>query len=70
LVGWADEGRVFACGWNYFGQLGIGNSINQTLPVEIESLRYERIVAIDSRGKHCMALSGTLPVSFNQPTND
>jgi len=46
-----SKGRVYSCGWNYYGQLGLDSTDNQTIPQlietyyvnELESYNYDRI---------------------------
>lgn len=42
------SGRVFACGYNFHGELGLGDRRERTVPTEIESLRGEHITKIVS----------------------
>jgi hypothetical protein len=45
-----DNGTIrnYGFGFNTTGQLGVGNTVNQTSPVEITQLRNKRIVAVSS----------------------
>lgn len=53
------DGKVYATGYNAGGRLGIGGVESVTTPTLIESLQHVVIkkVAVNSGGKHCIALS-------------
>ena len=38
-----QEGSISACGYNYYGQLGMGNQANQSTPQPLA--RYQKIAA-------------------------
>ena len=49
------DGTVWAWGWNYFGQLGIGNTTDQHYAVQVTGLSH--VVAIAAGYDHCLALT-------------
>ena len=53
------DGRVYATGYGAGGRLGIGGSESVSVPTLLESLQHVFIkkVAVNSGGKHCLALS-------------
>lgn len=53
------DGKVYATGYNAGGRLGIGGTDSVAVPTLIESLQHVFIkkVAVNSGGKHCLALS-------------
>lgn len=61
-------GQVFACGSNEYGQLGLPNCIQITLPQPVNLLRREKIVAIACGAFHSLVLTArgeVLAFGFN-----
>jgi|GEM_PF-2829369 len=54
LYVWPRKGSLFAWGYGASGQLGLGSTTNQTVPVEVTALA--DIVSVSSGGKHTLAL--------------
>lgn len=53
----SDDGKVYAWGYNYHGQVGDGtNAIHRTSPLLVEGLSNREIVAIAAGTRHSMAL--------------
>ena len=46
-------------GYNYFGQLGLGDTVSRTHFTPVPGLRGRRIVAVSSGDHHCAAVSAT-----------
>ena len=51
-----NEGKVYSCGWNGYGQLGLGNLTNQPTPQPISTLNSLTISAI-AGGEHTVFLT-------------
>lgn len=53
------DGKLYATGYNAVGRLGIGGTDSMTSPTLVESLQHVFIkkVAVNSGGKHCLALT-------------
>ncbi|MDR2035035.1 MAG: hypothetical protein LBP89_10510, partial [Helicobacteraceae bacterium] len=51
-----DDGKVYAAGYNKYGQLGLGDATNRDIFTEIASLRGKKIVAIAAGDFHSFAL--------------
>lgn len=53
------DGKLYATGYGAGGRLGIGGTDSMTAPTLIESLQHVFIkkVAVNSGGKHCLALT-------------
>ena len=53
------EGKVYATGYGAGGRLGIGGSDSVCQPTLLESIQHVciRTIAVNSGGKHCLALS-------------
>lgn len=53
------DGKLYATGYGAGGRLGIGGTDSMTSPTLVESLQHVFIkkVAVNSGGKHCLALS-------------
>jgi alpha-tubulin suppressor-like RCC1 family protein len=49
-----EDGTVWACGYNRFGQLGDGTTSNRNVPVQVKGLA--GIVAITAGGSHSVAV--------------
>ncbi len=47
-----EDGNVYVWGWNYNGQLGLGDEIDRTLPTRIDSLSHKRIATIQAGFLH------------------
>lgn len=56
------DGRLFATGYGAGGRLGIGGTDSVSTPLLVESLQHVFIkkVAVNSGGKHCLALTGNV----------
>ncbi len=54
-----SEGRVFACGWNKFGQCGVGNNEDVVEVQQVAGLGGERVVQLKSGWKHTLAITHT-----------
>ncbi|CAH1776574.1 unnamed protein product, partial [Owenia fusiformis] len=59
LFGVTGEGKVYATGYGAGGRLGIGGAESVAQPTLLESIQHVFIkkVAVNSGGKHCLALS-------------
>ncbi|KAF5273445.1 hypothetical protein FQA39_LY07462 [Lamprigera yunnana] len=59
LTGVTADGKVYATGYGAGGRLGIGNTDSVSVPTLIESIQHVFIkrVAVNSGGKHCLALT-------------
>lgn len=53
------EGRLFACGWNKFGQCGVGSNEDVVAPQQVQALAGERVVQLESGWKHTLAVTET-----------
>ena len=53
----ASDGTVWAWGGNFKGQLGIGNTINSSIPVQVSALSGNTITAIAAGAGHNLALN-------------
>jgi len=51
-----NDGKVYSCGWNDYGQLGLGNTTTQTTPQPISTLNSLTISAI-AGGEHTVFLT-------------
>lgn len=53
------DGKLYATGYGAGGRLGIGGTDSMTSPTLVESLQHVFIkkVAVNSGGKHCLALT-------------
>jgi len=62
-----ENGKLYAFGYNYYGQLGIGDTYNTKYPTEVKQFTDDKIVSIASGSNHTYALtaSGDL-FSFGQ----
>ncbi|GBG86585.1 hypothetical protein CBR_g41650 [Chara braunii] len=56
-VGLTSEGKVYAWGWNRFGQIGIGNNIDQCSPQLIQSLADMRVATVCCGWRHTVAIT-------------
>jgi alpha-tubulin suppressor-like RCC1 family protein len=52
------ENGVYSFGWNKFGQLGLGNTTDQTTPQLISTLRNEKIINAMCGGTHSIVITG------------
>jgi alpha-tubulin suppressor-like RCC1 family protein len=52
-----NDGKVFSCGLNNYGQLGLGNTTSQNTPQQILALNSLTISAIACGGRHTMFLT-------------
>lgn len=61
------DGRLFATGYGAGGRLGIGGTDSMSTPILVESLQHVFIkkVAVNSGGKHCLALTGRKLCKFS-----
>ena len=59
-----EEHQIYSWGYNYYGQLGIGNTENKNIPQLISSLINKKIIDIKCGGFHTIALSGEFPLYF------
>ncbi|KAG8288256.1 E3 ubiquitin-protein ligase herc2 [Homalodisca vitripennis] len=59
LLAVTSDGKVYATGYGAGGRLGLGNTDTVTTPTLIDSLEnvFIKKVAVNSGGKHCMALT-------------
>lgn len=53
----SKSGRVFSCGSNEYGQLGLPEYAEVSVPFEIESLRKDKVVAIACGAFHSLVLT-------------
>gem|GEM_PF-2365762 len=53
-----EAGKVYAWGYNLFGQLGNGTTTNSNAPVEVSALTGKGVVAISAGGGFALALTG------------
>ncbi len=51
-----SNGTVMTWGANGFGQLGVGNTVNQSIPQQIQTTGLSNVVAIAAGYGHCLAL--------------
>lgn len=51
------SGALFGFGRNSYGQLGLGNEVNHTYPVQCKNLRDHKIVYVSCGGDHTAALA-------------
>ena len=51
-----NDGSVWACGWNIYGQLGDGTGINQSIPVQTSPAWGGSITAVSGGGTHSLFL--------------
>jgi alpha-tubulin suppressor-like RCC1 family protein len=54
----AEKGKAIAFGDNAYGQLGIGNKENSSIPVVVKALEGMNIIQICCGDFHSMALTG------------
>jgi alpha-tubulin suppressor-like RCC1 family protein len=59
-----EDGKLFSWGVNAFGQLGINNKEDQTIPVEVEHLKDNRVVSIACGAGYNIALTGAHFISL------
>lgn len=50
-----QNGLLFAWGWNKFGQVGCGNTIDQNIPQLVSGLSHERVVQVACGWRHTVA---------------
>ena len=53
----SNNGRVYACGHGYYGQLGLGNNKNIKSPILVQSLSNKRVIEIDAGWSHSLVLT-------------
>ncbi|MDR2638700.1 MAG: hypothetical protein LBC09_02550, partial [Helicobacteraceae bacterium] len=51
-----SDGKVYAAGWNKYGQLGLGDNIDRNAFTEVAALKGKRIIAIAAGWRHSLAL--------------
>jgi hypothetical protein len=51
------EGRLYAAGWNKFGQCGVGHNDDVVQPSTVEALAGRRVVQLKSGWKHTLAVT-------------
>jgi uncharacterized repeat protein (TIGR02543 family) len=51
-----SDGKVWAAGWNYYGQLGLGDTADTNVFTEVTGLNGKNITAIATGRNHTMAL--------------
>jgi hypothetical protein len=56
----STENGVYSFGYNVYGELGLGNTIDQKIPQLISSLRNEKIKKIVCGGHHTLIWTGNL----------
>lgn len=49
-----SNGTVWTWGWNWYGQLGLGNQTNSTVPVAIPGLG--NVIAVAAGSEHCLVV--------------
>ncbi len=52
-----SSSRVYSCGLNSYGQLGLGHVENVTVPEEVEGLTGKGVVSVVGGSQHCVALT-------------
>jgi alpha-tubulin suppressor-like RCC1 family protein len=52
------ENGVYSFGWNNYGQLGLGNTIDQTTPQLISTLKNEKIKNVVCGHQHSIIITG------------
>jgi alpha-tubulin suppressor-like RCC1 family protein len=52
-----SDGKVYAAGYNHYGQLGLGDTIDRARFTEVSSLSGKKITAIAAGGEHSLALA-------------
>jgi alpha-tubulin suppressor-like RCC1 family protein len=55
----SSEGKVYAAGDNYQGQLGLGDNTDRNTFTEVTGLNDKNIIAISTNADHSLALSGS-----------
>lgn len=58
-----ESGKVWSCGYNGEGQLGIGTNVHQREWQPIVSISQEKIKAVRCGPLHSMALTGTVDIN-------
>ena len=53
----SNNGRVYACGHGYYGQLGLGNNKNVKSPILVNSLSNKNIIEIAAGWSHTLVLT-------------
>lgn len=56
----ADDGSVFAFGWNFLGKTGVGSDVGDTLiatPIDMTHLTGRRVIGISAGGDHSLLLA-------------
>ena len=53
----SNNGKVYACGHGYFGQLGLGNNKNIKYPLLVQSLSNKNVIEIDAGWSHTLVLT-------------
>ena len=53
----SNNGKVYACGHGYYGQLGLGNNKNVKSPILVQSLSNKNIIEIASGWSHSLVLT-------------
>ncbi|MDR2081388.1 MAG: hypothetical protein LBP54_05825 [Campylobacteraceae bacterium] len=53
----SDNGKVYAAGYNYYGQLGLGDNVSRNVFTEVTDLVGKNIVAVSAKGDFSLALS-------------
>ncbi len=63
-VALTSDGRLFAWGWNLYGQLGDGSTTQRNEPVEVnmDAMAGRSVIAIAGGGLHTLALTGVFPI--------
>lgn len=59
-IGLKTDGTLWAWGYNFYGQLGIGNTTNQIVPVQVGSSNDWQMVSAGNNHVHAIKTDGTL----------
>ena len=52
-----ENGEIYSCGENFWGQLGLGNNQEYSTPQEVFYLKGKDIIELSSGSNHLLALS-------------
>eukprot|EP00243_Klebsormidium_subtile_P003284 TRINITY_DN1661_c0_g3_i1.p1 TRINITY_DN1661_c0_g3~~TRINITY_DN1661_c0_g3_i1.p1 ORF type:complete len:219 (+),score=39.83 TRINITY_DN1661_c0_g3_i1:3-659(+) len=57
-----SDGRLYAWGWNKFGQVGAGDNVDHNLPALVKGMEHERVVSVACGWRHtaCITEAGNV----------